>query len=76
VALATQASQSDGGGNPVLLHTLATAYAAEGSNGLAAATARRALELAAAQKNDALAAVLQQEIKLYETNLPGRNTPQ
>jgi tetratricopeptide (TPR) repeat protein len=75
VALATQASQSSGGGNPVILHTLAAAYAEQGSYGLAAATARRALELAGQQKQDALAAALQQEIKLYEANTPLRNAP-
>jgi tetratricopeptide (TPR) repeat protein len=75
VALATQASQRSGGANPVMLHTLAVAYAEEGGYGLAAATARRALELALAQKNDALAAALQQEIRLYEANPPPRNAP-
>jgi len=75
VALATQASQLSAGANPVILHTLAVAYAAEGNYGLAAATARRALELAAAQKKDALAATLQQEIRLYESNPPPGNAP-
>jgi tetratricopeptide (TPR) repeat protein len=76
VALATQASQSSGGGNPVILHTLAVAYAAEGNYSLAAVTARRALELAVGQKKDTLAATLQQEIKLYEANTPPGNAPQ
>jgi protein O-mannosyl-transferase len=71
VALAAKASQSSGGANPVLLHTLAVAYAEQGSPGLAAATARRALELAVAQKMNALAATLQKEIKIYEANAPG-----
>ena len=72
VALAKQASQLSGAGNPVILHTLAVAYAAEGSYGLAADTARRALELAVEQKKDALAATLQKEITLYEANTPPR----
>jgi tetratricopeptide (TPR) repeat protein len=75
VALATQASQLSGGGNPVILHTLAVAYAADGNYSLAADTARRALALAAAQKKDALAATLQQEIKLYEAKTPPPNAP-
>jgi tetratricopeptide (TPR) repeat protein len=75
VALAAQASQSSGGGNPAVLRILAAAYAEEGSFELAAATARRALELAAGQKQDALAATLQKEIKLYQGNTPLRIAP-
>ncbi len=66
VALASEASQSSGGGNPVILHTLAVAYAAQGNYGPAAATAGRALALALEQKRDALAATLQKEIADYE----------
>ena len=73
VALSTRANQISGGGNPMLLHTLAAAYAEAGNYGLAEGTARHALELAAAQKNDALVATLQQEIKLYEANTPVRD---
>ena len=72
VALAAQANQLSGGGNPLVLHTLAAAYAEAGSYGLAAVTARRGLELAVEQKNDALAAMLQKEIKLYEADTPAR----
>jgi hypothetical protein len=72
-ALATQASQLSGSGSPAILRTLAAAYAEQGSYGPAAATARRALELAARQKQDALAAALQQDIKLYEANKPLRD---
>jgi Tfp pilus assembly protein PilF len=73
VALAAQASQLSGGGNPTFLHTLAAAYAEAGSYGLAAATARRGLELALGQKNGALAATLQKEIKLYDAGAPVRD---
>jgi Flp pilus assembly protein TadD len=76
VALAEQANQLAGGDNPMVLCTLAAAYAQAGRFDAAAATARRALELAAAQKNDALATALQEEMKLYETNTPLRNAPQ
>jgi tetratricopeptide (TPR) repeat protein len=76
VALATRANQLSGGGNPAILHTLAAAYAEQGSYALAAATARRGLELAVEQKQDALAAALQEEIKLYEANSPLRDAPQ
>jgi len=73
IALATQASQLSGNANPTILHTLAAAYAEAGSYGLAADTARRGLELAAAQKNDTLAATLQKELKLYEAGAPVRD---
>jgi tetratricopeptide (TPR) repeat protein len=75
VALAEQANQSAGGANPIILCTLAAAYAEGGNFPLAAATARRALELAVQQKQDSLAATLQEQIKLYETNAPLRKAP-
>jgi tetratricopeptide (TPR) repeat protein len=74
-ALAEQANQSSGGGDPKILRTLAAACAAQGNYGLAVSTARRALELAAAQKNEALAAALRQEIQHYEANTPLRAAP-
>jgi len=75
VALAKQADQLGGGANPMILHTLAAAYAETGNYELAAATARRGLELAVAQKNDALAATLRREILLYEAGKPEREAP-
>jgi hypothetical protein len=66
VALAQQANQLSGGSNPDILRTLAAATAENGNYALAASTARRALELAIEQKNDALAATLQKEINRYE----------
>jgi hypothetical protein len=44
------------------------AYAGQQNYTLATATAQRALALAIEQKKDALAATLQNEIRLYETN--------
>jgi tetratricopeptide (TPR) repeat protein len=75
MALATQANQASGGGNPEILHTLAAACAEAGNYDQAAITARRALDLAVAQKNDALAAALQKEIQLYQANTPMRDGP-
>jgi len=72
VALATQANQLGGGGDPLILRTLASACAEAGSFGMAAVTARRGLALAMEQKNDTLAATLQKEIKLYEADTPAR----
>jgi tetratricopeptide (TPR) repeat protein len=76
VALAEQAKQLTGGLNPMVLHTLAAAYAETGRYGDATATARRALELAVAQKNDDLTAKLPKEMKLYEAGTPMRDVPQ
>lgn len=76
VALAEQARQLTGDGNPAVLHTLAAAYADMGRFGDATATARRALELALAQNNDDLTAKLPKEIKLYEADKPLRDAPQ
>ena len=72
VALAAQANQLGEDGDPTVLRTLAAAYAETGSYGLAAVTARRALELAVEQKNDPLGSTLQKEIKLYEAGAPVR----
>ena len=69
VALAEQTRQLTGGGNPLVLRTLAAAYAEEGSFGPATVTALRGLELATKQKNDALAATVQKEIQLYEARM-------
>jgi tetratricopeptide (TPR) repeat protein len=67
VQLAAQASQSTGGNNPVILRTLAAAYAETGQFPIAVQTAQKALQLAQAQSNTALANALPQEIKLYQT---------
>jgi tetratricopeptide (TPR) repeat protein len=73
LVLAKQANQLSGDANPMILHTLAAACAETGSYSLAADTGRRALDLALGQKNDALAAMLQKEIKLYEAGTPLRD---
>jgi protein O-mannosyl-transferase len=73
VALAEQVKQLTGGGNPMVLHTLAAAYAETGHYSEAAETARRALQLADAQGGTALAGTLQREIKLYEAGTPVRD---
>jgi tetratricopeptide (TPR) repeat protein len=74
LVLAKKGVQLTGDKNPLLLRTLAAAYAETGSYQEAIVTARRALELAAARKNDTLAATLQKEIKLYEAGMPARES--
>jgi tetratricopeptide (TPR) repeat protein len=73
VALAEQARRLTGSDNPMVLHTLAAAFAETGRYGEATATARRALELAVAQKNNDLTNKLTKEIKLYELDRPMRD---
>jgi tetratricopeptide (TPR) repeat protein len=76
VALAENANQLTWGRNPMVLHTLAAADAELGRYRDAAATARRARELAAAQKNGPLAAMLGKDIKLREAKTPMQHAPQ
>jgi Flp pilus assembly protein TadD len=70
VELAQRANQLAGNNNPVLLFTLATAYAEAGRFSEAVETAQRALQLAEAQSNTALADDIRSEIKLYEAGVP------
>ena len=72
VALAQKAVRLSGGENPRMLRTLAAAEAEAGRFVGAAETARQALQLAAVQKNDPLAATLQKELELYQMNTPMR----
>jgi tetratricopeptide (TPR) repeat protein len=70
VALAEKANQASGGADPLILRTLAAAYAETGRFKEAAATVRQALALATRQKNDILARTLPQQIQLYESGAP------
>lgn len=65
VRLAERAVELTGGGNPVALDTLAAAFAAAGRLEEAAATARRAVERARAQGNEALAAGIAERLRGY-----------
>jgi Flp pilus assembly protein TadD len=66
VELARRANESTGGENPIILHTLAAAYAEAGQFSEAVETARHALRLAEAQSNPGLAAAIQSEMKFYQ----------
>jgi tetratricopeptide (TPR) repeat protein len=66
VELATQANELAGGENPIILHTLAAAFAEAGRFSEAVETAQRALHLAGAQSKTRLAGQLQSELKLYQ----------
>jgi tetratricopeptide (TPR) repeat protein len=67
VELATQASKSTGGNNPIILRTLAAANAETGKFPEAVQIARRALDQAEAEKAAPLAEALRRDIKLYES---------
>ncbi len=73
VGLAEKSSQLKEGRSATVLRTLAAAYAEAGRYEEAAANARRALALAAAEKNDTLTGVLSKEIEIYEAKEPRKN---
>jgi tetratricopeptide (TPR) repeat protein len=70
VELAQQANNLAGGKNPIILHTVAAAYAEAGRFSEAVETAQRALHLAEAQSNTVLTGQLQSEMKLYQAGSP------
>jgi tetratricopeptide (TPR) repeat protein len=72
VALAERAAELTGGRQPQILDTLAAAYAEAGRFAEALETARRALALAEASGNAALAGTLQTRLALYASGKPLR----
>jgi tetratricopeptide (TPR) repeat protein len=74
VTLARQANQASNGKDPMILNTLAAAYAENGQFQLAIGTGQDALRLAQLAGNSDLSAFLQQEITLYRNNSPFHQT--
>jgi tetratricopeptide (TPR) repeat protein len=70
VVLAQRANDLTGNGNPVVLDTLAAAYAETGRFPEAVTTAQRALHLAEAQSNTSLIGSLQSQLKLFQAGRP------
>ncbi len=70
VELAQRANQLTGGENPIILHTLAAAYAETGRFSDAMRSAQKAIELAQAAGQQDLAEQLNGELKLYEAGFP------
>ena len=66
VTLARKASKHSHEQNPVILGTLAAAYAAEGKFSDAAEAARRGRQLALDQNNPSLAGVLESQLRQYQ----------
>jgi tetratricopeptide (TPR) repeat protein len=75
VELAEKATRLPGGESPIVLRTLAAAYAEAGDFPRAIEAAQRAAELAMAQQNQSLVERLQNELELYRVNKPHRETP-
>ena len=73
VELAREANQSTGGRNPVVLGTLAAAYAETGQFSDAVETAQLALELADSRSNAGVANALRTQIALYQSGKPFRD---
>ena len=72
VELAEKACRLTGDTNPVVLRTLAAAYATNKSFDKALETSRRALQSAQAQRNSELTETIHREMSLYEVGLPYR----
>ena len=68
--LGQQANQLAGGENPIILRTLAAAYAEAGRFPEAVETAQRALQLAETQSNTALANAIRSQMKFYQAGSP------
>jgi Flp pilus assembly protein TadD len=73
VKVAESANQLAGGANPVILGTLASAYAEADRFSNAIDTAQHALQLATAQSNNVLAATLQMQLGYYQRGAPFRD---
>jgi len=76
VELAVKATTLPSGDAPIVLRTLAAAYAESGDFSKAIDTAQRAADLATAQNNTSLLATLRHEIELYQACAPYRESPQ
>jgi protein O-mannosyl-transferase len=74
IQFAQQADKLSGSKNALVLRTLGAAYAEAGQFGKAIDSAQVAMQLAQSQGDDSLATELQQEIALYESGLPYRET--
>jgi tetratricopeptide (TPR) repeat protein len=70
--LARRATELSGGTDPLILHTLAAAYAETGQFSEAVKTARRALQFATDHRRNDLVGQLRIEIGLYESGFPYR----
>lgn len=75
VELAESASVLPGGDTPIVLRTLAAAYAEAGDFSKAIDTEQRAWDLSIGQGNKSLAETLRHELELYQQGKPYRESP-
>ena len=75
VELADKATTLPGGEAPIILRTLAAAYAESGDFTRAIDAARRAIDLATTQDNTSLLATLRHEVELYQKRTAYRESP-
>jgi Tfp pilus assembly protein PilF len=75
VELAMKATTLPGGEVPIVLRTLAAAYAESGDFSKAIDTAQHAIDLATAQNSTSLLGTLRHEIGLYQARTPYRESP-
>ncbi len=73
IELAQQLNRLAGGEDPIILQTLAAAYAETKQFPEAISTAQQALQLASARSNTALVGDLQRQIACYQSGLPFRD---
>jgi Flp pilus assembly protein TadD len=76
VALAEKADRLTGGTNPVIIETLAAAYAEAGRYSEAATAARKALQLVGTETNSPMVKTLQAQLGLSQAGQPVHNTAQ
>src|SRR5437870_4625307 len=74
VQLAQRANRLSGGSDPIILHTLAAAYAENRQFSEAVNAAQRALELADANGVASLAESLRSKLALYQAETPYRDS--
>lgn len=75
VELAERAVALPGGDAPIVLRTLAAAYAENNDFPKATTTVQRAIDLATGQGNGSLAETLRHELELYQAQKPYRESP-
>jgi len=74
LALAQRANRLSNGMNPMILRTLAAAYAENGQFSQAVETAQRALQFASTTARSGLAQTIQNELKFYQAASPYHET--
>jgi Flp pilus assembly protein TadD len=72
VEIARRADELSGGSNPIVLRTLAAAYAEAGQFGQAIETAGAAIQLSRLSGDHSLSSALEEQLRLYRLGIPYR----